>query len=63
MANRTDKPLHVAWSGRHAKSPEAIKAFSAAGVPFLTTPVRLARAAAVLARFAADFCYRAARHR
>ena len=54
VANRTDKPLHVAWSGRHAKSPEAIKAFSAAGVPFITTPVRLARAAAVLARFAAD---------
>jgi acetate---CoA ligase (ADP-forming) len=54
VANRTDKPLHVAWSGRHAKSPEAIKAFNAAGIPFITTPVRLARAAAVLARFAAD---------
>lgn len=54
VANRTDKPLHVAWSGRHAKSPETIKAFNAAGIPFITTPVRLARAAAVLARFAAD---------
>jgi acyl-CoA synthetase (NDP forming) len=54
VANRTDKPLHVAWSGRHAKSAETIKAFSDAGVPFITTPVRLARAAAVLARFAAD---------
>jgi acetate---CoA ligase (ADP-forming) len=54
VANRTDKPLHVAWSGRHAKSPEAITAFNAAGIPFITTPVRLARAAAVLARFAAD---------
>ena len=54
VANRTDKPLHVAWSGRHAKSPETIKAFEDAGVPFITTPVRLARAAAVLARFAAD---------
>jgi len=54
VANRTDKPLHVAWSGRHAKSAETIKAFSDAGIPFITTPVRLARAAAVLARFAAD---------
>jgi len=54
VANRTDKPLHVAWSGRHAKSAETIKAFNDAGVPFITTPVRLARAAAVLARFAAD---------
>jgi acyl-CoA synthetase (NDP forming) len=54
VANRTDKPLHVAWSGRHAKSAETIKAFNDAGVPFITTPVRLARAAAVLARFTAD---------
>jgi acetate---CoA ligase (ADP-forming) len=54
VANRTEKPLHVAWSGRHAKSPETIKAFNDAGIPFITTPVRLARAAAVLARFAAD---------
>jgi acyl-CoA synthetase (NDP forming) len=54
VAKRTDKPIHVAWSGRHAKSPEAVKALTDAGVPFLTTPVRLARAAAVLARFAGD---------
>jgi acetate---CoA ligase (ADP-forming) len=54
VAKRTDKPIHVAWSGRHAKSPEAVKALTDAGVPFLTTPVRLARAAAVLARFASD---------
>jgi acyl-CoA synthetase (NDP forming) len=46
--------VHVAWSGRQAKSPEALKALTEAGVPFLTTPVRLARAAATLARFAAD---------
>ena len=50
----SDKPVHVAWSGRHAKSAEAVKALTDAGVPFLTTPVRLARAAAALARFAAD---------
>lgn len=54
VAKRTDKPIHVAWSGRHAKSPEAVKALTDAGVPFLTTPVRLARAAATLARFASD---------
>jgi acetate---CoA ligase (ADP-forming) len=54
VAKRTDKPLHVAWSGRVAKSPEALKALTDAGVPFLTTPVRLARAAATLARFASD---------
>ena len=54
VAARTDKPVHVAWSGRQAKSPEALKALTEAGVPFITTPVRLARAAATLARFAAD---------
>ena len=54
VAKRTDKPIHLAWSGRHAKSPEAVKALTEAGVPFLTTPVRLARAAATLARFASD---------
>jgi acetate---CoA ligase (ADP-forming) len=53
-AARTDKPVHVAWSGRHGKSEAAIKALEGAGVPFVTTPVRLARAAAALARFAAD---------
>ena len=53
-AAASDKPVHVAWSGRHAKSAEAVKALTEARVPFLTTPVRLARAAAALARFAAD---------
>jgi acetate---CoA ligase (ADP-forming) len=53
-AAKTRKPVHVAWSGRHAKSEKAVKVLEAAGVPFVTTPVRLARAAAVLARFAAD---------
>src|SRR6185295_16484232 len=50
----SDKPVHVAWSGRHAKSAAAVEALFEARVPFLTTPVRLARAAAALARFAAD---------
>jgi acyl-CoA synthetase (NDP forming) len=53
-AAKTDKPVSVQWSGRVAKSEEAAKALAAANVPFTTTPVRLARAAAILARFAAD---------
>jgi acyl-CoA synthetase (NDP forming) len=53
-AAATDKPVHVAWSGRQAKSAEAVRALTEAGVPFTLTPVRLARAAAALARFAAD---------
>ena len=53
-AAKTDKPVSVQWSGRQAKSEEAAKALAAANVPFVTTPVRLARAAAILARFAAD---------
>jgi acetyltransferase len=53
-AAATDKPVHVAWSGRQAKSAEAVRALTEAGVPFTVTPVRLARAAAALARFAAD---------
>jgi acetyltransferase len=53
-AATSDKPVHVAWSGRHAKSQEAVAALTGARVPFLTTPVRLARAAAALARFAED---------
>ena len=53
-AAKTDKPVHVAWSGRLGKSEVALKALEQAGVPFVTTPVRLARAAAALARFAGD---------
>jgi acetyltransferase len=53
-AARTEKPVHVAWSGRRAKSEEAAAILEAANVPFLPTPVRLADAAAVLARFAED---------
>ena len=53
-AAKTDKPVYVSWSGRHAKSEEAVRIFDAAKLPYVTTPVRLARAAAVVARFAAD---------
>jgi acyl-CoA synthetase (NDP forming) len=53
-AAEADKPVHVAWSGRQWKSAEAVAALTEAGVPFITTPMRLARAATALARFADD---------
>ncbi len=53
-AAKTDKPVSVQWSGRQAKSEAAMQALAAAGVPFVTTPVRLARACAILSRFAED---------
>ena len=53
-AAKTDKPVHVAWSGRRARSVAAYEILEAARIPVLTTPVRLAQAAAVLARFADD---------
>ena len=51
-AAKTDKPVQVVWSGRKAKSEEAWKLFTDAGVPFLPTPARGAKAAATLALFA-----------
>src|SRR5204862_3540429 len=53
-AAKTDKPVSVQWSGRQGKSEAAAKALASAGVPFVTTPVRLARACAILSRFADD---------
>ncbi len=53
-AAKTDKPVHLAWSGRRAKSEEAYALLEAAQIPIISTPVRLAQAAAVLARFAED---------
>ena len=53
-AAKTDKPVHVAWSGRQNKSVGAVAALQAGNVPFILTPVRLAQAAATLARFATD---------
>jgi acyl-CoA synthetase (NDP forming) len=51
---KTDKPIHLAWSGRRDKSEAAYRILEAAGVPVISTPVRAAQAAAVLARFAED---------
>lgn len=53
-AAKTDKPVHVAWSGRRDKSEEAWQMFHAAGIPHMGSPIRLAHAAAVLARYAED---------
>lgn len=53
-AAKTDKPVYVSWSGRHGKSEEAIRTFEQANLPHITTPVRLARAIAIVTRFAAD---------
>ncbi|MGE3919013.1 MAG: acetate--CoA ligase family protein, partial [Hyphomicrobiaceae bacterium] len=53
-AAKTDKPVQVVWSGRKAKSEAAWKLFTEAGVPFLPTPARGAKAAATLAKFAED---------
>ena len=53
-AAKTDKPVHVAWSGRRDKSEEAWQMFHEAGIPHMASPIRLAHAAAVLARYAED---------
>ncbi len=53
-AAKTTKPVQVVWSGRRSRSEDAWKIFTDAGVPFLPTPARGAKAAATLARFAED---------
>lgn len=50
----TEKPVNVVWSGRRSKSEAACALLEAANVPFITTPVRMVRAAAALANFAMD---------
>ena len=53
-AAKTDKPVHVAWSGRREKSEAAWQLFHDGNIPHIASPVRLAHAAAVLARYAED---------
>ncbi len=50
----TDKPVHVGWSGRREKSEAAFALLEAHRIAVISTPVRLAQAASVLARFADD---------
>jgi acetate---CoA ligase (ADP-forming) len=53
-AKSTSKPVHVAWSGRRAKSEDAYALLESARIAIIPTPVRLAQAAASLAQFARD---------
>jgi len=53
-AAKTEKPVSVVWSGKKSRSEEAWATFVEAGVPFVPTPARGAKAAATLARFAED---------
>jgi acetate---CoA ligase (ADP-forming) len=48
----SDKPVHVGWSGRRDLSEAAYALLEAAHIAVIPTPVRLAQAASVLARFA-----------
>ncbi len=51
---KSDKPIHLAWSARRDKAEEGFAMLEEANVPIVSTPVRLAQAAAVLANFADD---------
>ena len=53
-AAKTDKPVSVVWSGKKSRSEEAWQTFVEAGMPFVPTPARGAKAAATLAKFAED---------
>ena len=53
-AAKTGKPVHVVWSARKSRAEEAWKVLEDAGIPFVPTPARGAKAAATLARFAED---------
>lgn len=50
---RTAKPILVGWSVRRARAEHGYALLEAARIPILPTPVRLARAAAGLARYGA----------
>jgi acetate---CoA ligase (ADP-forming) len=50
-AATSDKPVHVGWSGRRDLSEDAYRLLEAANIAVIPTPVRLAQAASVLARF------------
>lgn len=51
-ARRTDKPVMLAWAARRHRAEAAYAAADDAGIPYFSSPVRLANAAATLARFA-----------
>ena len=57
---RSSKPVMLGWSARRHRAEAAYAAADAAGIPYFSSPARLANAAAALAQFAA-YLRRAAR--
>jgi acyl-CoA synthetase (NDP forming) len=53
-ARNSSKPLLLCWTARRHRAEEAYRIIEEAGVPYFTSPVRLANAAGALARFAAS---------
>lgn len=51
-AARSDKPVMLAWTARRHRAEAAYALVEEAGIPYFTSPVRLANAAGALARFA-----------
>ena len=51
-ASRSDKPVMLAWTARRHRAEAAYALIEGAGIPYFSSPVRLANAAAALARFA-----------
>jgi acyl-CoA synthetase (NDP forming) len=51
-AAKSDKPVMLAWTARRHRAEAAYKLVEEAGIPYFTSPVRLANAAGALARFA-----------
>lgn len=60
-ASRSDKPVMLAWTARRHRAEAAYALVEEAGIPYFSSPVRLADAAAALARFAAFREHAAAR--
>lgn len=52
-AGKSDKPVMLAWTARRHRAEDAYALVDRAGIPYFTSPVRLANAAAALARFSA----------
>ena len=52
VAQKTDKPIFVAWSARDAVAPQAYALLDAARIPHYKSPVRCGRALAVLSWYA-----------
>lgn len=51
-AAKSDKPVMLAWTARRHRAEAAYKLVEEAGIPYFTSPVRLANAAGALANFA-----------